>query len=71
MRAFGSGPARVAVALAVTVIAVAPAARARIPLELRFDAVQIIRDALARYGDSVRADQLRRTLARFEREGAR
>ena len=34
-------------------------------------AVQIIRDALARYGDSVRADQLRRTLARFEREGAR
>jgi len=34
-------------------------------------AVQIIRDALARYGDTVRGDQLRRTLARFEREGAR
>jgi len=37
VRAFGSGPSRVAVALAVTVLAVAPAARARIPLELRFD----------------------------------
>ena len=34
-------------------------------------AVHIIRDALARYGSTVRGDQLRRTLAHFEREGTR
>jgi hypothetical protein len=31
-------------------------------------AVETVRDALARYGDTVRADELRRTLATFERE---
>ncbi|HKZ08454.1 MAG TPA: tetratricopeptide repeat protein, partial [Methylomirabilota bacterium] len=36
-------------------------------------AFEVIRDALARYGNTVRADELRRTLATFEREapGAR
>jgi hypothetical protein len=31
-------------------------------------AVEITREALARYGNTVRADDLRRTLARFELE---
>ena len=31
-------------------------------------AVEIVRDALARYGDTVRGDDLKRTLAHFERE---
>ena len=34
-------------------------------------AVDTVRAALARYGDTVRGDDLRRTLARFEAEGAK
>jgi tetratricopeptide (TPR) repeat protein len=34
-------------------------------------AIEITREALARYGGTVRADELRRTLARFEAEPAR
>ena len=34
-------------------------------------AVQVIRDAIARYGTTVRGEDLQRTLARFEREGTR
>ena len=33
-------------------------------------ALATVRDALARYGETVRGDDLRRTLAHFEREGA-
>src|SRR5712692_10813851 len=33
-------------------------------------AVDLVRDALARYGDTARGDDLRRTLAHFERERA-
>jgi len=32
--------------------------------------VDLVRDALARYGDTARGDDLRRTLAHFERERA-
>ena len=31
-------------------------------------AVEVVRDALARYGDTVRGDDLKRTLAHVERE---
>ena len=34
-------------------------------------ALEVIREALAKYGDTVRGDQLRRTLAHFEREKER
>jgi hypothetical protein len=33
-------------------------------------ALEVAREGLARYGDTVRGDDLRQTLAAFEREGA-
>jgi tetratricopeptide (TPR) repeat protein len=37
----------------------------------REQAVQVVREALARYGDTARGDDLKRTLAHFEREPSR